>query len=195
MRSFNVGERSKSLFLSQHCYGALWVFFYKYVVELATQFCLKSLLHSSLLHVIISQAKYHGTNDTMKFQLLALLAGAAWASEAPTLVKRQNATAPANACTTFQTPTIPGVTIVSIQGAERRGVVVNTTMMTDNGPQPVPALDICDVNVTLSHGTSGDRVRVEVCTYMSSPFQCWTSCYDVFVSFSTHVVASFRFGA
>lgn len=105
----------------------------------------------------------------MKFPLLALLAGVAWASEEPTHVKRQNATAPANACTSFQTPTIPGVTVVSIEGAERRGVVVNTTMMTDNGPQRVPALDICDVNVTLSHGTSGDKVRVEVCAYNSSP--------------------------
>lgn len=105
----------------------------------------------------------------MQFLLLALLAGHAFQGAVATFdeathIKRQGPT-PAGACTTFQTPTIPGVTVVSIQAARRQGVVVNTTLMGDNGPQQVPALDICDVNVTLSHGTSGDRVRVEVCKF------------------------------
>lgn len=108
----------------------------------------------------------------MQSRIFALLAGlaslqgaVATTAEKPTHVKRQNATPPAGACASFQTPTIAGATVVSVQAAERRGVVVATTMMTDTGPQPVPALDICDVNVTLSHGTSGDMVRVEVCEY------------------------------
>lgn len=109
----------------------------------------------------------------MQFRIFALLAGiaslqaaVATTPEEPTHVKRQNATAPAGACASFQTPTIPGATVVSIQAAQRRGVVVaGTTLMTDTGPRAVPALDICDVNVTLSHGTSADRVRVEVCEY------------------------------
>lgn len=43
-------------------------------------------------------------------------------------------------------------------------MVVATKMMTDTGPKPVPALGICDVNVTLPHGSSRDvtRDRVEV---------------------------------
>ncbi|KAJ4387812.1 hypothetical protein N0V93_008415 [Gnomoniopsis smithogilvyi] len=104
----------------------------------------------------------------MHFSSLTLLAGYAFqatlakATEEVAHVKRQSPTPAASACTTFQTPTIPGVTVVSVQAARRQGVVVNTTLMGDNGPQRVPPLDICDVNVTLSHGTSGDRVRVEV---------------------------------
>lgn len=105
----------------------------------------------------------------MRFQLLPLLVGYAFqatlaeGTEELTHVERQAPTPAAGACTTFQTPTIPGVTVVQIQAARRTGVVVNTTLMGDNGAQRVPPLDICDVNVTLSHGTSGDRVRVEVC--------------------------------
>lgn len=110
----------------------------------------------------------------MRFQILPLLAGYAFqatlaeGTEELTHAKRQAPTPVANACTTFQTPTIPGVTVVQIQAARRQGVVVNTTLMGDNGPQRVPPLDICDVNVTLSHGTSGDRVRVEVCRSLLS---------------------------
>lgn len=105
----------------------------------------------------------------MRFQLLPLLVGYAFraaqaeGTEELTHAKRQAPTPVASACTTFQTPTIPGATVVQIQAARRQGVVVNTTLMGDNGSQRVPPLDICDVNVTLSHGTSGDRVRVEVC--------------------------------
>lgn len=108
----------------------------------------------------------------MRYDFWALLAPALFSGlvAADTVKKgstiistRQDADALANACNGFRTPTIPGVTVVSVQAAARRGVVVNTSMMTANGPQRVPPLDICDVNVTLSHGTSGDRVRVEVC--------------------------------
>lgn len=61
-------------------------------------------------------------------------------------------------------PAIQGATIVSVQAAERRQVRVNGQMINNQTglPQPIPALDICDVNVTLTHGTSNDRVRVEV---------------------------------
>lgn len=95
----------------------------------------------------------------MKFQILSLLAAGG-----ALVVNGQNAPVPtpAGACGPFQTPTVPGATVVSVQAAERRGVTVATTMMTDAGPQPVPPLDICDVNVTLSHGLAGDMVRVEV---------------------------------
>lgn len=106
----------------------------------------------------------------MHLPSLALLAGYAFQATLADAaeVKRQDSTPVASACTTFQTPTIPGVTVVSIQAARRQGVVVNTTLMGDNGAQRVPPLDICDVNVTLSHGTSGDRVRVEVCMSLLS---------------------------
>jgi len=62
---------------------------------------------------------------------------------------------PVKACASLTAPVIPGASVVSIQAAEMN----NMPMRMMNGTM---RLSFCDVNVTLTHGTAGDRVRIEV---------------------------------
>ncbi len=63
---------------------------------------------------------------------------------------------PAIQCEAIKAPTVPGATVVSVKAAEMRNMrvrMMNGTMAT---------VSYCDANITLTHGTAGDRVLVEV---------------------------------
>ncbi|KAI1344217.1 feruloyl esterase B [Xylariaceae sp. FL0016] len=83
---------------------------------------------------------------SMGLPLLAWVAGTLAASSPH--FQRQ-----ATECASLTAPEVSGASVVSITAAERRGVQMafSTT-----------SLDICDVNVTLTHGTANDKVRIEV---------------------------------
>ncbi|ERS96217.1 hypothetical protein HMPREF1624_07126 [Sporothrix schenckii ATCC 58251] len=87
----------------------------------------------------------------MASTLLALLATAA-------AVSAQGGAnqAPATNCAALKAPTVGNATVVSLQAATRNAVPVRAT----NGTRLTVSL--CDVNVTLTHGNTRDRVRVQV---------------------------------
>lgn len=104
----------------------------------------------------------------MKPSLLALAATTALAAS-QSHPKRQT---PATSCATLKAPTIPNATVVSIQAIERRNFTVPSGFGGGGGTipsAPIGRLNFCDVNVTLTHGTANDSVRVEV--WM--PLQGW----------------------
>lgn len=67
---------------------------------------------------------------------------------------------PPFSCTHLQALTIPGAEVISIDGTERR----NYTVPAVPGllPNPIYGLDICEVNVVLSHTGAQDKVLVTV---------------------------------
>lgn len=74
---------------------------------------------------------------------------------------------PSRSCASLTAPDVPGASVVSIQSAERR----NFSLPSFGGPGGPPGggggataarLNFCDVNVTLTHGDTGDRVLIEV---------------------------------
>lgn len=75
-------------------------------------------------------------------------------------------TGPAIACASLQPPTIPSARVISLQAAERRNFTAprggggGGPPGAGAGAAPLPALNFCDVNVTLTHGN--DSVRIEV---------------------------------
>lgn len=69
---------------------------------------------------------------------------------------------PAISCASLKAPTIPNATVVSIQAAERRNFTAPAGGVPGTGATPLPPLNFCDVNVTLTHGTANDSVRIEV---------------------------------
>lgn len=71
-------------------------------------------------------------------------------------VSAQGATSPATGCAALTAPTVANATVLNIQAAARTAVPVRAT----NGT--LASVSFCDVNVTLTHGTAGDRVRVQV---------------------------------
>ncbi|KAJ4386129.1 hypothetical protein N0V93_009021 [Gnomoniopsis smithogilvyi] len=91
--------------------------------------------------------------------VLLLSVGAVLAANSQNNDRRQT---PATSCATLKAPTIPNATVVSIQAAERRNFTAPSGGMGAFGAAPLPPLNFCDVNVTLTHGTANDSVRVEV---------------------------------
>ncbi|CAK7198041.1 hypothetical protein SEUCBS139899_000699 [Sporothrix eucalyptigena] len=63
---------------------------------------------------------------------------------------------PATGCASLTAPTVANATVVAMQAMPMTAVPVRLA----NGT--VMELSFCDVNVTLTHGAAGDRVRVEV---------------------------------
>ncbi|CAK7210090.1 hypothetical protein SCUCBS95973_000674 [Sporothrix curviconia] len=64
-------------------------------------------------------------------------------------------TSPATGCTALTAPVVANATVVAMQAMPMTAVPVNMA----NGT--VMMLSFCDVNVTLTHGNAGDRVRIE----------------------------------
>ncbi|OAA59895.1 Tannase/feruloyl esterase [Niveomyces insectorum RCEF 264] len=82
------------------------------------------------------------------------LALAATATSASAVASTQVTTAAS--CMALSAPTVANATVVSMQAMQ----MINMPVAMANG-STMP-LSFCDVNVTLTHGTVGDRVRVEV---------------------------------
>lgn len=108
----------------------------------------------------------------MSLHALLVLIGGATAHQASQSLDTRQVT-PAISCAAIQAPSVPNATVVSIQAAERRNVTVSNGFGMGGGggvgaggmgfgAPAIPPLDICDVNVTLTHGTANDTVRVEV---------------------------------
>ncbi|KAL1895414.1 hypothetical protein Sste5346_005220 [Sporothrix stenoceras] len=86
----------------------------------------------------------------MPRKILAVLATAAAA------VSAQGTTSPAAGCADLTAPTVANATVLGIQSVARTDMSVRAT----NGT--LLSVSFCDVNVTLTHGTAGDKVRVQV---------------------------------
>lgn len=96
--------------------------------------------------------------------LLLVLAGAAPAVSGQSPDPKQDQM-PGPPCADLQPPTIPNATIVSFQTAERRNITLAGGGSMGGGTDGTAALaplDICDVNITLTHGAANDSVRIEV---------------------------------
>ena len=63
---------------------------------------------------------------------------------------------PVVACASLTAPAVPGASVVAVEAQEVRNLRMG--MLNGTGQ----ALSFCDVNVTLTHGDTGDRVRIEV---------------------------------
>jgi feruloyl esterase len=85
-----------------------------------------------------------------------LVAGLTSAREAEIQIRKRQAGS-GTPCASLTQPTVPGASVVSFAAAEARNVSSEPLF-----GGPLPLVDICDVNVTLTHGTAGDRVRVGI---------------------------------
>lgn len=83
--------------------------------------------------------------------LLTLALTAAAAAAAQSLPKMT-----ATDCSALSRPTVPDATVVSMQA------MMMTDMLVPMAGGTTMPLSFCDVNVTLTHGTAGDNVRIEV---------------------------------
>ena len=63
-------------------------------------------------------------------------------------------------CTSLQAPNVPGVQVVSIRSMERRNATVyaNPPLLSND----IVGLDVCDVEVILTHPGAHDKVRIQV---------------------------------
>ena len=89
--------------------------------------------------------------------LSTFLQGASASLQYGNTAKRQDGADSPKPCASLTQPDVPGASVISFAAAEARNI-----SLVDMFGQPLPTVNICDVNVTLTHGNAGDRVRVEI---------------------------------